>query len=72
VLGLPKDARERRLADLDRLPPQVRTIQLQQVEGVQEGLGARYGGGGANWKVVNPRSSQQTTSPSKRQDRTLR
>jgi hypothetical protein len=37
--ALAQDAGERRLADLDRLPPQVRAIQLQQVEGVQERLG---------------------------------
>ena len=36
VAGLAKDAGQRRLAHLDRLPPQVRPVQLQQVEGVEE------------------------------------
>ena len=37
--ALSQDACQRRLAHLDRLPPQVRAIQLQEVEGVEERLG---------------------------------
>ena len=35
-LGLAQDARQRRLAGLERLAPQVGAVQLQQVEGVEE------------------------------------
>jgi dsRNA-specific ribonuclease len=38
VPGLAQDARQRRLAHRDRLPPQVRPVQLQQVEGIEESL----------------------------------
>ena len=34
-------------ADLDRLPPQVRAVQLQQVEGIQKRLRLVPAGGGA-------------------------
>ena len=37
--ALAKDARQRRLADLNRFSAQVRPIQFQQVKGVQERLG---------------------------------
>ena len=37
--ALAQDARQRRLADLDRLAAQVGAVQLQQVEGVEEGVG---------------------------------
>jgi len=47
VPGLAQDARQRRLADLDRLPPQVRAVQLQQVEGIQKRLRLVPAGGGA-------------------------
>ena len=36
--ALAQDARQRRLADLDRLAPQVGAVQLQQVEGIEEGV----------------------------------
>ena len=35
--ALPQDAGQRRLAHLDRLPPKVRAVQLQQVKGAKEG-----------------------------------
>ena len=35
--ALAQDARQCRLADLDGLAPQVRPVQLQQIEGVEEG-----------------------------------
>ena len=38
MAGLPQDARERRLTDFERLPPEVRAVQLQEVEGVEERL----------------------------------
>ena len=47
VPGLAQDARQRRLADLDRLPPQVRAVELQQVEGIQKRLRLVPAGGGA-------------------------
>jgi hypothetical protein len=34
-----QDARQRRLADLERHAPQIRAVQLEQVEGVEEGVG---------------------------------
>jgi hypothetical protein len=37
--ALAKDASQRRLAHLNRFPPKVRAVQLQQVEGVEECLG---------------------------------
>jgi hypothetical protein len=37
--ALAQDARQRRLAHLDRFSAQVCAVQLQQVEGIQEGLG---------------------------------
>jgi hypothetical protein len=37
--ALAEDARQRRFAHFDRLSPEVRAVQLQEVEGVQEGLG---------------------------------
>src|SRR4051812_35810908 len=36
--ALAQDARQRRLTHPDRLPPQVRPVQLQQVEGIEERL----------------------------------
>jgi hypothetical protein len=36
--ALTQDAGQGRLADLDRLPPKVRPVQLQQIEGVQKRL----------------------------------
>ena len=41
--ALTQDARERCLADLQRFPAQVSTVQLQQVEGVEERLGPLSG-----------------------------
>ena len=35
---LAQDAGERRLADLERLAPQIRAVELQQVEGVEKRL----------------------------------
>jgi hypothetical protein len=32
--ALPQDARQRRLAHLDRLPPEVSPVQLQQINGI--------------------------------------
>jgi len=68
--AISQNARQRRLAHLNRLTPQVIAVQLQQVEGVEECL--RLVPPVADWKVASPRSSQHTTSPSIRQDRTLR
>jgi hypothetical protein len=34
--GLPQDACQRRLADFERLAPQIRAVQLQQIEGVEK------------------------------------
>ena len=69
--ALPQDARQRRPAHLDRLPPKVIAVQLQQVEGVEECLGL-VPPWRSSWNEVTPFSSQHTTSPSIRQDRTLR
>ena len=55
-----QDASECRLANLDGLPPHFGTVQLQQIERR------------SMWKAATPRMSQHTTSPSMRQDLTLR
>ena len=69
--GLTQNAGQGRLADLDRLPPEVRPVQLQQIECIEKGL----------WFVPamaeqvegsHPLLVAHTTSPSIRQDRTLR
>ena len=36
--ALPQDACQRRLSHLDRFPTQVRAVELQQIEGVEESL----------------------------------
>jgi hypothetical protein len=66
-----EDAGQRRLAHLDRLPPQVRAVQLQQIEGIENACGS-FCLRRITRKTAKPFSSQQTASPSIRQDRTLR
>ena len=56
------------LRTLDRLAPQIRPIELQQVEGVEESPRLRRRR--RTWKAVTPLSSRHTTSPSIRQERT--
>ena len=70
--ALPQDAGQRRLADLDRLAPQVRAVQLQQVEGVEEGCGLVAPPAEDIEAGRAPARRSSTTSPSIRQDRTLR
>jgi hypothetical protein len=62
---------QRRLAYLDRLPPKVCAVQLQEVEGVQE-RPRLVPAMAEQRKAAKPSSSQHTTSPSIRQERTLR
>ena len=69
--ALAQDAGQRRLAHLDRLSAQVVAVQLQQVEGVEERL-RLVPPVTEQLEEATPLSSQHTTSPSIRQDRTLR
>ena len=71
VATLAQDAGQCRLADLDRLPAHVGAVQLQQVEGEEE-CPASCRRLRSVEKIARPRSSQHTTSPSIRQDRTLK
>ena len=65
-----QEARERRLARLQRLAPQVLAIQLEEVEGVKEDMLARRLAP-QPLEHREPFSSQATASPSIRQERTL-
>ena len=69
--ALTQDARERRLPRLDRLAPQIRAVELEQVEGVEEGV-RLVAAAAQDANRARPRSSQHTASPSIRQERTLR
>jgi hypothetical protein len=64
-----QQARERLLARLQRLPPQVLAIQLEKVESVEEDMFARRLA--PQPLDASPFSSQVTASPSIRQERTL-
>jgi hypothetical protein len=65
-----QQARERRLACLQRLAPQVLAIELEEVEGVEEDMLARRLAPRCS-NTASPFSSQATASPSIRQERTL-
>jgi len=65
VAALAQDAGQRRFAHFDRLSAKVGTVQLQKIEGVEEG--ARSGGGGATGR--RPRRSHRNTQPRRRSDR---
>ena len=65
-----QNAGEGRLARLDRLAPQVRAFQLEQVEGIQEHMAA-CALATSRSNTASPFSSQATASPSIRQERTL-
>ena len=67
--ALAQDARQCRLANLDRLAPQVRAIQLQQVEAVQKR--SCLIATAAQHVEARPCASQHTNSPSIRHERTL-
>jgi hypothetical protein len=58
--GLGHDRRERGLADLKRITPQIVAVQLDEVEGIEE------------YALVSPLSSQATASPSMMQERERR
>jgi hypothetical protein len=66
-----QDACQRRLAGLYRLAAQIGAVEFEQVEGVEEGV-SLVPSAAQDMEAATPRSSQQTTSPSIRQERTLR
>jgi hypothetical protein len=67
-LGLGHDRRERSLADLKRIAPQVVAVQLDQVEGVQE-RAVIMAAVANEIERGNAVSSQATASPSMMQER---
>jgi hypothetical protein len=66
----PQQTRERRLARLQRVAPQVLAVELEEVEGVEEDMfpaGLRR----SCSNTASPFSSQATASPSIRHERAL-
>ena len=65
-----QQARERRLARLQRLAPEVFAVQLKEVEGIEEDMLARRLAPQSS-NTASPFLSQATASPSIRQERSL-
>ena len=66
--ALTQDARERRLPRLDRLAPQIRAVELEQVEGVEEGV--RLVAAAAQDVEPGEPAARRSTPPPRRSART--
>jgi hypothetical protein len=69
--GLAQDARQRRLTNFDGFSAQIGAVQFKQIKCIQE-CPWLVPPVTSTWNAATPLSSQQTTSPSIRQERTFR